>query len=71
MGVWIEIVKQFGISQLSAVTPCVGVWIEINAVWGEYLKQNVTPCVGVWIEILWPSASAKRVTGHSLRGSVD
>ena len=71
MGVWIEIVKQFGISQLSAVTPCVGVWIEINAVWGEYLKQNVTPCVGVWIEITNACKISIPSKCHSLSGSVD
>ena len=30
MGVWIEILTQFGINLNTVVTPCMGVWIEIQ-----------------------------------------
>ena len=54
VGVWIEILEKWKITQELLVTPLVGVWIEIIRIWGTKDSLTcVTPLVGVWIEIDW------------------
>ena len=51
VGTWIEIIKQFGMSELSFVVPLVGTWIEILRKGYRRCAWKVVPLVGTWIEI--------------------
>jgi len=71
VGVLIEMTPLVQTTIAKKVTPFVGVLIEISVSFGNQLKAMVTPFVGVLIEIFFFLISFSRVSGHSLRGSVD